>query len=169
MVSLYKRATPRQAQVMRMVEGACKNALDHHPEWKVSARFGQSIAKRVAGTLTSQWGTVLAASAVRNADKLSPRNLSAGCQGNGRNSDNYYYQTRLSTSDGRDGVQFTATNRTPFSRQQINKNTKIHRKIGNMLGQAKRDNNVERIETLVEVLRILALDMPSKRNIKNER
>lgn len=62
MASLYKRATPRQAQVLRMIEGACRNARDAHPGRPLDDMMIRSIAKRAAGTLTSQWGAVLAAS-----------------------------------------------------------------------------------------------------------
>jgi hypothetical protein len=61
MVTLYKRATPAQARILRIVEGAVKNAADAHPELKISPHYRRSIAKRAAGTLTAQWPDVLAA------------------------------------------------------------------------------------------------------------
>jgi hypothetical protein len=62
MATLYKRATPRQQKVLRIVEGAVKSAADAHPRYRVDARFARSVAKRAAGTLTAQWPDVLAAS-----------------------------------------------------------------------------------------------------------
>lgn len=62
MSSLYNRATPSQARILRAVEGAVKNASDAHPELKISPHHRRSIAKRAAGTLTAQWPDVLAAS-----------------------------------------------------------------------------------------------------------
>ncbi len=61
MSSLYKRATPSQAMVLRIVEGAIRNAAHAHPDLEISARHRRSIAKRATGTLTAQWPDVLAA------------------------------------------------------------------------------------------------------------
>jgi hypothetical protein len=61
MATLSKRATPQQNVVMRIIEGAIKNATDAHPDWQIDPRFAKSIAKRAAGTLTAQWPDVLAA------------------------------------------------------------------------------------------------------------
>lgn len=61
MSSLYTRATPSQARILRAVEGAVKNAADAHPEYRIDRRFCKSVAKRAAGTLTAQWPDVLAA------------------------------------------------------------------------------------------------------------
>jgi hypothetical protein len=87
MVTLYKRATPSQARILRAVEGAVKNAADAHPEMKFDRRFARSVAKRAAGTLTAQWPDVLAArevpsetpdpGAVRTARRSWP--VSPGC------------------------------------------------------------------------------------------
>ena len=63
MASLYRRATPSQQRILRIVEGAVKNASDAHPEVLISPRLKRSIAKRAAGTLTAQWPDVLAARA----------------------------------------------------------------------------------------------------------
>ncbi len=60
MATLYKRATPAQRRILRVVEGAVLNAADAHgrPRDRYIAR---SIAKRAAGTLSAQWAEVLAA------------------------------------------------------------------------------------------------------------
>ena len=59
MASLYKRAAPAQERLIRIVEGAVLNAADAHSiprdPW-----LARSIAKRAAGTLSSQWREVLA-------------------------------------------------------------------------------------------------------------
>lgn len=73
MTSLYNRATPQQARVLRIIEGAIKNAAHAHEEIKVSPRFRRSIAKRAAGTLTAQWPEVLAATRRSGSDgKVRP-------------------------------------------------------------------------------------------------
>lgn len=61
MTSLYKRATPSQARVLRIIEGAVKNTTDAHPGLEIRPHHRRSIAKRAAGTLTAQWPEVLAA------------------------------------------------------------------------------------------------------------
>jgi hypothetical protein len=63
MTTLSNRLTPRQAMVMRMIEGSIRDAVNAHPDWNFDPRFVKSIAKRATGTLTSQWGDVLALSA----------------------------------------------------------------------------------------------------------
>jgi hypothetical protein len=60
MVTLAKRASPSQARILRIVEGAVLNAADAHAKPR-DEQFARSIAKRAAGTLTAQWPDVLAA------------------------------------------------------------------------------------------------------------
>lgn len=61
MASLYKRANAAQRRILKIIEGAIKNASDAHPEQAVSARMARSIAKRATGTLWSQLDQTLAA------------------------------------------------------------------------------------------------------------
>lgn len=63
MATLYKRATPAQHVMLRMIEGAVRNAADCHPEITIPPTFARSVAKRAAGTISSQWRDVLAANA----------------------------------------------------------------------------------------------------------
>lgn len=77
MASLYNRATPSQARVLRIIEGAIKNACDAHPEIQISPRHRRSIAKRAAGTLTAQCQDVLAA---KPSDRGPVQCLCAGPQ-----------------------------------------------------------------------------------------
>lgn len=60
MSSLYVRATPEQARLLRIVSGAVRNALHAHPEVVAPNpdRFARSIAKRAVGTLASQGVTL---------------------------------------------------------------------------------------------------------------
>lgn len=59
MPSLHKRATPAQAKILRIVEGAVLNTADAHGVTR-DTWMARSIAKRAAGTLTAQWPEVLA-------------------------------------------------------------------------------------------------------------
>lgn len=60
MTTLYKRATPSQAMILRIVEGAIKNTCDAHGI-EFDPKFARSVAKRAAGTLSEQIPAVLAA------------------------------------------------------------------------------------------------------------
>ena len=88
MTSLYNRATPSQKRILRIVEGAVKNAIDAHPGWNVPHNFARSVAKRAAGTLTAQWPDVLAARPSDSADddivSSSPRPNRSGSKRDGR-------------------------------------------------------------------------------------
>ena len=59
MTTLYKRATPSQKRMLQIIEGAVHNAMDAHSVPR-DQRMARSIAKRAAGTLSSQWKEVLA-------------------------------------------------------------------------------------------------------------
>lgn len=60
MVTLSKRATPSQRLMLKIIEGAVLNTADAHSQ-KRDSGLARSIAKRAAGTLSSQWMEVLAA------------------------------------------------------------------------------------------------------------
>lgn len=72
MVSLYKRATPSQAAILRIVEGAIRNTQHAHPELEISPQHRRSISKRAAGTLTAQMPEVLAASKPSESGGVKP-------------------------------------------------------------------------------------------------
>lgn len=58
MSSLYKRATPVQLRMLRIVEGAVLNTIDAHDLGDGflfdTKRFARSVAKRAVGTLSAQ-------------------------------------------------------------------------------------------------------------------
>ena len=58
MASLYKRADARQKMLLRMVEGAVRNAAQAHPDtWAQDIDwFARSVAKRAVGTISAQPG-----------------------------------------------------------------------------------------------------------------
>jgi hypothetical protein len=63
MSSLYKRATPLQRRMLRIVAGAVINAHHAHAIHDISIeRFARSVAKRAVGTLSAQMLEVLAGS-----------------------------------------------------------------------------------------------------------
>ncbi|MGM4906310.1 hypothetical protein AB8B21_05465 [Tardiphaga sp. 866_E4_N2_1] len=70
MSSLYKRANPSQKRILRVVEGAVRNAAHAHSDIIVPNSFARSVAKRAAGTLTAQWPDVLAAGFDEPSDRV---------------------------------------------------------------------------------------------------
>jgi hypothetical protein len=62
MTSLYNRATSVQERILRIVEGAVRNAAACHSEARFSHKFPRSVAKRAAGTITAQLAVTLAGS-----------------------------------------------------------------------------------------------------------
>lgn len=131
MVSLYKRATPRQTVVLRMVEGAVRNAAHAHPECPINDRMARSIAKRAAGTLTSQWGSVLAAPRVRSdggsGHEITAPAMSARSELRGASKQSW---------------------RTPLHCLAM--------AIGSACGKARRDGSPDREEAFRDVLRLIA-------------
>lgn len=135
MTTLDKRATPRQARVLRMIEGAVRNAAHAHPDAILPPRFARSIAKRAAGTLTSQWRDVLAlpaAAASESADGHSWNRQSGEAETVGPASRRGASQVRR-----RAPVRF------------------LHNAVGRMAGEAKRAGDIARHEALRDVLRLI--------------
>jgi len=61
MTTLYKRASPGQAQALRIIAGAVLNTHDAHPgKYRIDARFARGVAKRAVGTLSAQLADTLA-------------------------------------------------------------------------------------------------------------
>lgn len=135
MTTLSKRATPAQRMVLRMVEGAVRNAGHHHPHWGLDDRIARSIAKRAAGTLTAQWLEVLAASGPSdkaNGDSLAP--------------------PRPRGVKDRDGL--AKGERLRFGRRSPLHSATVA--VGLMVRQARKAGETERVAALVDVLRLLA-------------
>lgn len=137
MSTLYKRATPRQALVLRMVEGAVKNTLTAHPSYGTMPpeRLARSIAKRAAGTLTAGWPDVLARPRVASD---SPEGATVGPDG-------------ARSSEVATGTRGTAPHPSRRSPIRICLNT-----IGAATGEAFRSGNAERERALKDVLRLFA-------------
>lgn len=136
MTSLYRRATPSQARILRAVEGAVRNAAHAHPDRPLDKHMARSIAKRAAGTLSAQWAGVLAAKPSDSAGGHSP--------GPGPRPPR---PLRIVSGLGK-GERRTLLRRSPLSFLQ-------HR-IGFLAGQARRSGLPDREAALVEVLRLIA-------------
>lgn len=136
MATLYKRATPSQARILRAVEGAVKNVADCHPEFGYSPRLGRSIAKRAAGTLSSQWLGVLAATLKPSESAVQDRRSSA-----------LPLTSHLCKESGRGA---------PKARPKGSPLIKAWKRIGIMAGNARRAGQHERHAALVDCLRLIA-------------
>ncbi len=100
MASLYNRASPQQNRVLRIIEGAIRNATHAHPEIEIGPRHRRSIAKRAAGTLTAQWPEVLAAKGAKRPRSLSEDDRASFIRADHRTS-------QLSTASGRGALTGT--------------------------------------------------------------
>jgi hypothetical protein len=133
MATLYKRATPSQARVLRIVAGAVKNAAHAHPGVVVTDRFARSVAKRAAGTLTAQWPDVLAAG--QPSDKVGADNRASAPP---RRSTH-----QVKSCDG--GERLSSYRRSP-----------LHHELGIRARDARKAGNAEREAAFVEALRLSA-------------
>lgn len=134
MTSLYKRATPAQVRILRIVEGAIKNAVDVHPEIQISPRHRRSIAKRAAGTLTACWPEVLAARGSSDSE-AAETSASAPRRSSQRN-----------PAAGRGASHFSR--RSPLRR--------LEGQIASQLRALKADGRDERVTAFIEVLRMIS-------------
>ena len=146
MSSLYKRATPRQARLLRMIEGACRNAAHAHPGRPLDDKLARGIAKRAAGTISAGWPDVLAMPAAWSEGE--PDQFCSPAAGDGR---------QLRTAGTRSiGSQRQIRSRgTPHGSWRAPLRH-LHRAIGNATGEAARNGQTEREEAFKDVLRLIA-------------
>lgn len=133
MASLYRRASPAQRAILRIVEGAVKNACDAHPHLAISPQHRRSIAKRAAGTLSAQWPEVLAAG-----------NQSSGSDVGSLSSSPV---TGRQTARRRPGGERSSTKRFPLRR--------LIAELARPIRDLKLTGQTERVEAMIEVLRII--------------
>lgn len=132
--------SPAQVRMFRAVAGAVMNAAHGHPDWGLDRIKARSIAKRAAGTLTSQWGSVLAApSPSEKATALLQDPSRPASDG---------------TTSGTRGASVGRGDTKPLKRRSPFK--LAHGAIGRLAGEAKRAGQVERHAALADALRVLA-------------
>lgn len=134
MSSLYNRATPSQARILRIVEGAVKNATDAHPGLKISPQHRRSIAKRAAGTLTAQWPDVLAARGSSESPLVSSKSRPSGQLSDARK------------TAGRGSLTFVK--RSPLRL--------LEGQIASQLKALKASGDTERVAAFIDVLRMIS-------------
>lgn len=138
MVTLYKRATPSQRRLLRIIEGAIKNACDHHPGRHIDQKFARSIAKRAVGTISAQWPRLLAA-------KHAPSDRADG--DNSRITPPSFADLCKRTKRG--AAQSTC--RTPPSHFKL-----IYTRLGAMAGWARKASHESRAAAIADALRVIA-------------
>ena len=133
MASLYARATPSQRRVLRIVEGAIKNACDAHPHQHVDRKFARSIAKRAAGTISAQWPELL------SAKMLTDRAMAQL----GKNS-----PASSNPPKARKGDRLSSLSRSPLKL--------VHKRLGVMAGWARKAGHDARAAAFADALRVVA-------------
>ena len=133
MTTLYKRATPSQRRLLRIVEGAVKNAADVHPQQRITDRFARSIAKRAAGTISAQWPELLAARMPSDRAMFQP---SKNGPANG------------SPSKPTQGERLSGQSRSPFNL--------LYTRLGKMAGWARKAGHDGRAAAFADALRVIA-------------
>lgn len=138
MTTLYKRATPLQARILRAVAGAVKNVGDAHPEYGFNEYMARSIAKRACGTLTAQWPDVLAATTVKGFSPSEKSGLLTYARGRSSSA-----QVCKPKPRGPSHV----LRRSPLRL--------LLRDLGIMASNARRAGDSARLEALADVLRLI--------------
>lgn len=145
MTSLYKRASPPQARVLRIIEGAIKNVA-HKSGKEFDPRYARSVAKRACGTLMSQWDDVLAAtSAPSGWREATISNCSSPATGE-------YRPLRLESEQV--AVPRKARKVSPGSR--LSSLRHLHNKIASQMPDVKNTGNEERARAFIDILRMIS-------------
>lgn len=150
MASLYKRATPSQARILRIVEGAIRDAQHIHADIVVSERHCRSIAKRAAGTLSSQWGDVLAETRAANRGRPERTPGQVNNRRPGSEGQAVFPTEGTATPDQRRARRgrLRLQRRSPLS--------KIAKALGDQIGHAQRAGQDEDAKALITAVRIIA-------------
>jgi len=143
MATLYNRAGPSQRRILRIVEGAVKNACDAHGFRGAPHNFARSVAKRAAGTLSAQWPEVLAAE--MPSDRAKAENLRPA-------SPSFANPAKRAK---RGAAQLSS--RTPPSTFK-----KLYTRLGIMAGMARKSGNQERADAIADALRVVAAADPAR-------
>jgi len=121
--------------MLKIIEGSVNNAFDAHGQVR-NPRLARSIAKRATGTLSSQWGDVLAlASSVSESGVVTIANSHA---------DLGPLRVKAVTRRGASHLR----RRSPL--------VKLWKSIAMQVGSLRRSGQTERADAYVEVLKMVA-------------
>jgi len=146
MTALYKRASPQQAQALRIIAGAVLNTNDAHPGkyQGIDARFARSVAKRATGTLFAQMADVLAVGISRPSEADSGQMVDLSRAGDSC--------TISGNRPAQFGSQSERAGESSHSLALINRAEEAIRRLGNY---ARTNNPQERAEAFIEALTVL--------------
>lgn len=134
MSSLYKRASPSQYRMLRIIAGAVENAAHAHRA-SIPHNFARSVAKRATGTLTAQWPDVLAAKTDRR-QKPATGHLTYPAQAR-----------RAQISERAEGDRQTFKRRSPLRA--------LWAELSRDLWKIKRSNQTEKYLAYIHLLQII--------------
>lgn len=130
--------------MLRIIEGSVRDAVQAHGGVVIPEYMPRSIAKRAVGTLSSQWGDVLAAGANSPSERGAPQG------------DNGASRPRLS---GPAGGRLTSVGGRP--RRVVSQSRRHHslakliRDISMQLRDLKQAGEHERVAAFIDVLRMI--------------
>lgn len=137
MTTLSRRANPTQKRMFRIIEGAIKNAADAHPG-KIDISIARSVSKRAVGTLSAQFAEVLAAREIECPPEMA--------------------DDRKIIDLRQPSIAHSAKQSKRGSPQVVWRSPLryIWKELSWRVGEAKRQGKQERVEALVEALRIVS-------------
>ena len=145
MATLYKRATPSQRKILRIVKGAVLNEADAHGR-KRDEIMARSIAKRAAGTLTAQMRDVLALDSPTSVsnDVAIVAKIAVACEQQSEGDHLVKHPTPLIRARGQRGPS-KVVRRSPLMR--------LRKQLSSQMRGLRESGQIERYEAYKEVLR----------------
>jgi hypothetical protein len=144
--TLWKRASPREAKVLRIICGAVLNTSDAHPgKYKIDARFARGVAKRAVGTLSAQWADVLAVELSRPS-RAASGNLVIGSRA-GDTSSNSGLRSAQLLSRKLGGASERLRSLAPLKRAE--------KELARRISPARARGEIERANALIEALTVM--------------
>jgi hypothetical protein len=133
MATLYKRASPPQHRMLRIVEGAFRDAAHVHG-LEYPEHMPRSISKRAVGTLSSQWVETLAVQTPSVGDGVAKRAEPSQC-------------SRLALVSGARRGASQLTRRSPLKKIIVHLSTQLR--------DIKKAGQTEKAEAFIEVLKFI--------------
>lgn len=145
MTTLWKRASPREAKVLRIICGAVLNTNDAHPgKYKVDARFARGVAKRACGTLSAQFADVLAAEVSRPSRMATGKLLNPSQAGD-----------RTGNSGKRSAQSVSRTKRASDSSSSLALIKRAEASLRRLVNPARANGRQDRADALIEALTVI--------------
>lgn len=152
MTSLYRRASLPQAMVLRIIEGAVKNAQHAHPELQISPRHRRSIAKRATGTLSACWPAVLALPKAKARRTGSEWPEDSGTKSSAEVGAIPANRANHRGSPGSASAAAPVETIDGWRRRAVT----YRHQIGLWIRDARKAGNLERAEALIDVMRLMS-------------